>query len=219
MKKLVVGCGLLMLLVTVAGAVGLYYFVYRPAKALVSSVTQLGEVAELDRTIANTRAFAAPDDGVLTAAQVTGFVAIQESIKSRLGVRAAELEAKYKELGRGDSDTPRSLTDVVGAYRDVFGLIVEAKRAQVDALNAQRFSLDEYAWVKARVFEAAGVAVTGVDLRELAAKVQQGDLEALQQAETPDDTPGVGIPDANRTLVAPHTKALETWLPFAAFGL
>ena len=61
-----------------------------------------------------------------------------------------------------------ALTDVVGAYRDLFGVIAEAKHAQVDALNAQAFSLDEYAWVKSRFYEAAGVTVTGIDFREMA---------------------------------------------------
>jgi hypothetical protein len=176
-------------------------------------------------------------------------VAVQESLHAKMGARASELQAKYKAL---DSEKDVALTTVVGAYRDLFGIIGEAKRAQVDALNAQSFSLGEYSWVKARFYEAAGVAVTGIDFREMAGKVQSGDLDALQDmmknagaaatgavkaeppaadapagpAEAPanapkleTDTPGVGTPDANKTLVAPFKDKAATWMIYGAFGL
>ena len=44
MKKIVLGCGIVVLLLAIVGGAGMYYFVYRPAKAFVSSMAQLGEV-------------------------------------------------------------------------------------------------------------------------------------------------------------------------------
>ena len=223
MKKIAVGCGLALLILTVTGAAGLYYFVYRPAKSFVASMTQLSEVAELDAKIANTRTFDPPADGALNQAQVTRFVAVQESMHTRLGARAREFEAKYKAMS--EQEQPRSVSEVVNAYKDVFGLIAEAKRAQVDALNAQGFSLAEYAWVKTRFYEAGGVALSGVDFRELAGKLQNGNLDALQKMASgdadaaPGDAPGVGIPDVNRTLVAPSKDKMQAWFVYAAFGL
>ena len=109
------------------------------------------------------------------------------------------------------------------AYRDLFGIIAEAKRAQVDALNAQQFSVDEYGWVKHRFYEAAGVALTGVDFRELAEQMKDGNFGALQKKDDATamttDTPGIGIPDANRTLVAPYKEKLNAWMVYGAFGL
>lgn len=256
MKKLVIGCGLGLVLFTVAASAAFYYFVYRPAKTFVGSMAQMGEVAELDATVANTQAFAAPTDGALTPAQVTRFVAVQEALHARMGARAAALETKYKDIearrGQGDA----SLTEVAGAYKDIFGVIAEAKRAQVEALNAQRFSLEEYAWVKARFYEAAGVEMTGLDFRELAGALKEGNLDAVTEmaqkandaakaaagaatgtttapADTPasgpatteppatpiGDTPGVGIPDVNKTLVAPHKDAMKKWFVYGMFGL
>ncbi len=249
MKKLVIGCGLALLLVGIAGSVGFYYFVYKPARSFMASMSEIGELAELDAKVTNTQAFTAPADDTLTEAQVRRFVAVQESLHAKMGARASELQAKYKAL---DAEKDVALTTVVGAYRDLFGIIGEAKRTQVEALNAQSFSLDEYSWVKARFYEAAGVAVTGIDFREMAGKVQSGDLDALQEmmknagaaasgavkadppaagaptgpAETPaapptleTDTPGVGIPEVNKTLVAPFKEKAATWMVFGAFGL
>ncbi len=240
MKKIVLGCGLVVLLLAVAGAAGMYYFVYKPARTFVASMTQLGEVSELDAAVANTASFTPPADGTLNEAQVKRFATVQERIHQRLGARAAELQAKYKAMSDAGSES-RSLGELVGAYQDVFGFVAEAKRAQVEALNAQQFSLDEYGWVKTRVYEAAGVEMTGIDFREIADKVQGGDLGALQDMatrtasditgalesasteaadlSTPDDTPGTGIPAVNRTLVAPYKDAMKNWIVYGMFGL
>src|SRR5690606_36571843 len=110
-------------------------------------------------------------------------------------------------------------TEAVGAYQDLFGLIADARRAQVDALNAQRFSQDEYRWVRARIFEAAGLSVTGVDLSELVDKVKQGDFQLPSGEAVSLDRPDAGVPAGNKALVAPHVKSLEAWLPYAVFGL
>jgi hypothetical protein len=222
-KKIVLGCGLVMLVLAIAGGAAMYYFVYRPAKAFVTSMAQLGEVVDLDKQVTNRQAFTAPADGALSAAHVQRFVAVQETISTRLGARTSEFEAKYKALG--EREQPTSITEVVSAYKDLFGIIAEAKRAQVDGLNAQRFSIDEYTWVKHRFYEAGGVALTGIDFREIAGQLQEGKFDALKQvgksgeAPVTTDTPGVGIPDASRALVAPYKEKMQTWMLFGAFGL
>ncbi|BCS33024.1 hypothetical protein TBR22_A22490 [Luteitalea sp. TBR-22] len=252
MKKLVIGCGLGLILFTVAASAAFYYFVYRPAKSFVGSLAEIGEIAELDAKVTNTKAFSPPADDVLTEAQVRRFVSVQEALHARMGNRGTELQAKYKALDARSTDGV-ALTDVVGVYKDLFGTIGEAKRAQVEALNAQGFSVEEYTWVKSRFYEAAGVSVTGIDFREMANAVKDGDMNAVKEmatraneaakaaggaaarattpgsadagaaADTPaapiGDTPGVGIPDANKTLVAPYKDKVATWLIYGAFGL
>ncbi len=237
MKKIALGCGLVVVLLAIAGAVGGYYFVYKPARTFVASMSQLGEVADLDAQVANTAAFTAPPEGTLNEAQVTRYVAVQQEVHRRIGARAGELQAKYKAMGDAGAET-RNIGELVGAYRDLFGFIAEAKRAQVDALNAQQFSLAEYGWVKARFYEAAGVAMTGIDLRELAGQVQGGDIEALRDLASrtadaataaadaadnpparPADTVGTGVPEINKTLVAPYRESMKAWIVYGMFGL
>jgi hypothetical protein len=247
-KKLVIGCGLALVLLGIAASAGFYYFVYRPARTFVASMSQIGEVAELDAKVANTRPFTAPPDDTLTEAQVRRFVAVQEALHARMGTRATELQAKYKAIEQRKDTGGVALSEVVGAYRDLFGVIAEAKRAQVEGLNAQAFSLDEYGWVKSRFYEAAGVTATGIDFREMAGKVRSGDFKALQEMVTDagtavsgagqtagsttmddpapkaptrieTDAAGVGIPEANKTLVAPFKDKAATWMVYGAFGL
>lgn len=237
MKKLVIGCALVLVLVGIAGSVAFYYFVYKPARSFVASVSDLGQLAELDAKVTNTQAFAPPSADTLTEAQVRRFVAVQESLHARMGTRASELQAKYKAIEtRGTEGV--GMAEAVGAYRDLFGIIAEAKKAQVEALNTQGFSVDEYTWVKSRFYEAAGVTVTGIDFREMADKVKSGDLKALQDVVTDagaaatgraekgpasgrleTDTAGAGIPEANKALVAPYKDKAATWLIYGAFGL
>lgn len=235
MKKLAIGCGILAVLLVVGGGAAAYYLLYRPAQALISAGRDIGASLtafnDLDAKVANTASFAAPADGALTEAQVTRYAAAMDRLHATMGARMTELETKYKALQPREGESP-SFSTIAGAYRDFFGLIVDAKKAQVDALNSQNFSNEEYAWVRTRVFEAGGVQVTGLDFRELAEQAGNGNFDALtkmaQQAGTgssPDaqgpvgDTPGVGIPEINKTLVAPHKERLQTWFAYAAFGL
>jgi hypothetical protein len=88
-------------------------------------------------------------------------------------------------------------------------LIVDAKEAQVDALNANGFSLGEYAWVRGQVIRAAGFSAYQVDLAALAA---DGDDDLVRELEA-------DVPAANVALVAPYAEELEQFLPLAAFGL
>lgn len=221
MKKLIVGCGLGLLIMGIAAAAAGYYFVYRPARAFMTSVTELGEVADLDHALTNTSTFTAPATGTLAPTQVERFMAVQSAVQGRMGSRFSELKGKYDQLDSEIRTQERTIriTEAVGAYRDLFGLIADARRAQVDALNAQQFSSDEYAWVRRRVFEAAGLSVTGVDFSELVDKARHGDFELPSRQGPTLDTPERGVPAQNRALVAPHVAALKDWVPYAMFGL
>jgi hypothetical protein len=172
MKKWVIGCGLALLIVLVVGVGAGYWFVYRPAQAYLASFRQLGEIAELDKRVANKSTFTPPDNGELTKATVTRFVKVQEEIQSRLGGRAAELKAKYDQIEAAQKGDKRSASfgEVLGAMKDLAGIIVEGKRAQVEALNQSQFSLEEYQWVRQAVYAAAGVTLSEIDLRNIATR-------------------------------------------------
>jgi len=219
-KKFVMGCGCALVLVGIGLAIAGYYFVVRPAQTFMASMTELSAVADLDTALTNTAPYTPPTDGTLSAAQVQRFMAVQEAVKTRLGTRFSELQTKYEQLERerADGEATVQLNEAVGAYRDLFSLITAARQAQVDALNAQQFSAEEYRWVRARVFEAAGVEVTGVDLGELVENVQQGDF-TLPSEGARTETSTRAVPPGNKALVAPHLPAIKAWVPYAVFGL
>lgn len=215
MKKLAIGCLGVALLVLVVGGVLGYIFIWRPASVYMASFRQLGEIADIDKAVVNKSAFTPPPANELTPAMVTRFVGVQEQMEQTLGPRFAELKTKYDELDRlqkADHRDP-SFTEAMGALKDLVGVIVVAKRAQVDALNKATFSLEEYSWVRARVYNAAGIPLSEMDLTHIANAAQQGGQ--MQVRRTTDDQ----VPDRNKELVKPIVTKLQNWAPLAFFGL
>lgn len=225
MRKFVAGCLVgLVLLAVVLGAAA--YLLWRAAGPVVEQVTnvttgvrRLGDVSAIERGLTNTTSFEGPASGELTEAQVGRFVRVQTAVRARLGARAEAFATKYRELTRtlpdGSTSVP-SLPQLLGGLSDLSTLYLDAWRAQVEAMNAEGFSRDEFSWVRARVYQAAGLEVIRYDARDLERLIET--LVAGAQIEVPQ----VSLPDAparNKALVKPHAATISTWLSMAAFGL
>lgn len=224
MRKFVAGClfALVLLVGGVALVVYLAWDLVRPLVATVTGVTEgvrrLGEITDIDRQLTTTTPFAPPESGELTEAQVARFIRVQTAVRAALGTRAEAFADKYRELSRrpdGTSQVP-SLPDLVGGLGDLPDVYLEAWRAQVTAMNAERFSRDEFSWVRLRVYQAAGLDAVRYDARDL-----ERALEAVARGVRL-EAPEVSLPDVpagNRELVAPHRALLASWLSLAVFGL
>src|SRR5690606_38116896 len=108
-----------------------------------------------------------------------------------------------------------SVKEALSALRDLAGLVLEAKRFQVEALNQYNFSVEEYDWTRARVYEASGIPFDLTIQRAIrdAAAGKVPDFESHANSTSED------VPEKNRTLVAPHKKQLADAAPLAFFGL
>jgi hypothetical protein len=83
-------------------------------------------------------------------------------------------------------------------------------------MNTEDFSRDEFAWVRSRVYQAAGLDAVRYDARDL-----ERVIEAMTRGVKA-DAPAVTLPDAparNRALVQPHLDEMKAWLAMAVFGL
>ncbi len=212
MKKVVIGCLLVVVVLAVsAGIAG--YFIYNKAR---SYVQQFQAVATLDKEVANTAAFTPPANHELTEAMVTRFVAVQEGMHAKLGARIDELKAKQDEFQKRQETEHRqaSPSEAISTIAGMMGLIVEAKKAQVAALNQQKFSLDEYAWVRTQVYTAAGLDLAQLNLANLPEAVSQGGGATHPVAEAAGD-----VPPRNKELVAPYLPKLKEWAVLAFFGM
>jgi hypothetical protein len=218
MKKWLIGCGVTVLVVCIVGAVAAYVFVWRPLQGYAASFKQLGEITEIEKNVSNKAAFTAPEGNELTEEMVTRFVKVQENLQARLGSRAKELKAKYDAMDKGKSgDAKPSITEAMGALKDLAGLIVEGKKAQVDALNESKFSLAEYNWVRTQVYMAAGITYKELNLRQMVENAQAGG-----ESKDADVKPAAnedGVPEKNKELVKPYAEKLTEWAPFAFLGL
>jgi hypothetical protein len=201
--KLLGGCLLVAVLVLAVGGGAVYWIVLRPlwqgASALMDTAQQWQQVAQLEQQVRNRTPFNEPAEGRIDAAQVAAFVEVQQAMADRLGDRWQQLEAKYRELKADQQRDGREpgVQDMFVAYAELSGLIVEAKRAQVEALNDSGLSLDEYRWIRAQSFAALGLAA---------------------QDATPPAFAGTSL-QANAELLRPHRELLvktaaSAWLGF-----
>jgi hypothetical protein len=220
MKKLAIGCGVVLVCLLVVGAVA-SYFVYNKVKSAVADLSVLGEVPAIERGVRNTAAFTPPESGELTEAQVTRYLKVQQDVRTLLGSRLDEFKTNYAELSaRMDKDqgTVLDVPAVMGAYRDLAKTYVDAKKAHVEALNNAGFSLDEYRWVRQQAYAAAGMPVVDMDFAKVIEDATSGRQPAKPAPHLGGSVEPTG-PEVNKKLVAPHKKQLEDNAGLSFFGL
>lgn len=221
MKKLLVGCLVILVLGGIVAAVGAY-ILYRAASPLIEDARKyyegMSQLSDIERQIENTSAHTPPASGELTEDQVQRFVRVQQHMRQALGQRMAEIEEKYKHLkANSESNVPIAMTDLLSGLRDITNVYVDARRYQVEALNTERFSQDEYTWVRDRMFQAAGMEVTSrIDVEKLEEAIRRGTGIEDIRAER---LPRPDVPATNRALVKPYIDQMGDWLPFVFFGL
>jgi hypothetical protein len=219
MKKLAIGCGIVAVVLLIGAAVATY-FVVNKVRDTVAEFASLGEIPAIERRVTNQAAYTPPETGELTGAQVTRFVQVQQQVRSVLGARFDEFNTKYAALSERmnrDEGTPLDAPAVINAYRDLARTYVDAKKAQVDALNAAGFSLDEYRWVRGQAYAAIGMPVMDFDIAKVVENVKSGNTDDVHG--TIGGSIGPSGPESNKALVEPHKKALEDNAALTFFGL
>jgi hypothetical protein len=139
-------------------------------------------------------------------------------MRTSLGQRMTAIEEKYKHLkANSDSNVQVGISDLLSGLRDITNIYVDARRYQVEALNAERFSQEEYSWVRDRMFQAAGMEVSSrIDVEKLEEAVRRGTgIEDIRA----DRLPRPNVPARNRELVKPYLDRMDEWIPFVFFGL
>jgi hypothetical protein len=229
-KKVLAGC-LIVLVIAVIGFGVAGYYAFRWAQPMIQStgdyLDRARQMARLGDRVQNRAPYVPPASGELTASQVDRFVAVQTRVRDELGSRWAEIETKSAEIRdktsasadtlRRDRQEPLTFGEFASVLSDISNIYMEARRAQVDALNVQKFSDAEYAWVRNRVYEAAGMEVaSSIDMTKLEALARESAMKSnvrLPDIRRPD------IPPANIRLIKPHLDKLKAWIPLAALGL
>jgi len=207
MQKFLIGClGVFVVLLLLGGGAG-YWFIFRPAQGAIQNVQKLEQIETFNAQVSNERSFSAPADGVIAEEQLVRYIAVQDTMMTKLQSNIDRVNEKYKDF----EDEDFSLADIrklIGGYADIINLVLEAKQVQVTALNEQGFSLEEYAWVKREALRAAALPYTELDFSEFS-----GGREINLPALTDE------IPEANIKLLEPHKDNLEDILGLAFFGL
>lgn len=220
MKKFAIGCGIVVLLAAIAGAVGIFYFAHKVGST-VRQFTALGSIPEIERQVQDTHPYDPPATGEFTDAQLAKLLAVQASIKQQLGTRFQELDGKYRALSKSLEHRDANVTDapaLLSAYSDLAATYLDAKRWQVEALNAQHLSLAEYRWIRKQAYGAIGLPVMDFDLARIIEDVKAGRTSSLNEMQV-NMVVGPTGPDANQKLVQPQHKTLEDNVALAFLGL
>jgi hypothetical protein len=221
-QRLLAGCLVVFLLGVVAlGVAG--YLGYRAVRPIVddaaSYLDRARELAAMGARLENTSPFSPPASGELTEQQVLRLLSVHDRVRTLLGSRWAEFEAKAKALERRaeTEGRPATISEMANVLSEIGTMLVDGRRAHIEALNAEKFSAAEYSWVRLRVYEAAGLELArSIDWAALEATI----AESAEQVGV--EVPPVSLPEIparNRELVKPHIEHLKSWLPLAALGL
>ncbi len=200
MKKALGGCLIVALLLLVVGGGATWWFVLRPAwnagNQFLQAANQITELAKLDGQVRNRASFTAPADGRISDEALNRFLATQRAIKDQVGPKLATLEAKYDKIAddKKASGKDPGVTEMMQAYGDLFGLLHDAKKAQIDALNQQNLSLEEYRWIRTQAYVALA-------------------QEGLPASDEP------AAPASNAQRLAPHRELLKETAVMAWLGL
>ncbi len=213
MKKLAIGCGIVVLVCAVVTTVALYVVAYK-ARSYLRETGALSALETMGKGVNNTAPFTPPADGELTADMVRRFAAVEDALVKKLGPRMHELAAiEEKTMQQQHAERRKSTPseDFATITRDM-GFVLQAQGAWVDALNVQRFSMDEYQWIRGQVWAASGMNVVELVEKKQAAVAATGATKPIADAIGP-------VPPRNRQLVAPYQARLKDWAALAFFGL
>jgi hypothetical protein len=214
-KKLAIGCGTVVLLVAVCAGV-VFYIAARKAGTYLRESGVLASIETLGKGVNNTAPFAPPANGELTPDMVQRFVAVHDSIVAKLGGRFRELAAMQDDMLRRQAAEHRKSTarEDFKDVTDSMAFILQAQGAWVDGLNQQRFSMDEYGWVRGHVYAAAGLAVAELSNLNVQDMLKKGNVTTRPIAGSSDP-----VSQRNKEVVAPFIPKLKESAALAFFGL
>jgi hypothetical protein len=204
-------------------SVGVFYFyLLRPAQQVMGDLDQVAELQGMNDLVRNKSSFTPPPDGELTPTDLQRFARVQDAMAAGLEedelALLLERAARLKGLVlRGDEMETRApnMRQALLAFEGLGPVLTRAKEAQIQALNREGFSAEEYRWVRERVYAGLGFSRPNAYLEDVAARLQRGDKEP---AGEPPAEPAP-VPERNREVTAPYSSSADEWFPFLVFGL
>ncbi|WP_297860325.1 hypothetical protein [Meiothermus sp.] len=209
-RWLMMGCFGFLLFLGLAGWAA-YSFLIRPAQALVNNFQQ---IIALDSDVKRQTAYTPAANGLLSPDQVQRFLRVQRSVKQQLGERYQRVEARLNQLANQQvGQLTLDYRTALDLFREGGSLVLDAKGMQVQALNRQDFSLEEYAWVRSQVYAALGYGVPNLNPQEILRQIGARDFNPRVELARPE------APAANVRLVEPYRDELVSYYPLTWFGL
>ena len=218
-KKVVLGCLGAVVVVGVAGALLLFFFVIKPIAEISGDIEDVAMVPEMNADILNHDPFTPPEDGVLTGEQVESFVRVQTTMRNGSGAAYPELDARSEKVRRMFSEGEEDeigFREALATVRGLGEIMPSVKQVQVNALNREGLSLAEYRWIRECFYFALGQPNADVYIEDIAEEIlaKKGNLGGVRI----DSLPTRIVPEANVELTRAYRDSLDSWEPFLVFG-
>jgi hypothetical protein len=220
-SRLWVGCAIAAVMACVALGVLMYFGVYRPARSVMGDLDQASRLRAMNEGVMNHEPFVKPLNGELTADQLARFARVQSGIHAGLGTDYPLLEERAARLrgltatGPGEMKPARlGVRDAILTFRGLGPVMQRAKEIQVNALNVERFSVEEYRWVREHFYRSLGFSRTGAYFEDFAAQVKAG-----KGMNIPSEEGLPPEPEHNKELTIAYSDSVRAWFPLLVFGL
>ncbi|WP_376692916.1 hypothetical protein [Wenzhouxiangella sp. EGI_FJ10409] len=205
MKKFLVGCLVVVVVLVGAGGTAGYFFFIKPAWEFAGGVQEfVQEYAELNEQVERQGDFSAPAEGGMTSEQFQRFLVAQRDMRQGMEGELEALKERFESMQREIDDEQRdaNIGELFSAYQGLGDLLIKAKRVQVEALNRYNFSLQEYLYVRNQSYRALGQEVAVASFGDQASQVRSSD-----------------VPEEVVEMVSPHREELMEGYAFAWFGI
>lgn len=222
MKKILGGC-LIVVVIAIVGFTVATFWAYRAVRPMIDNagnyVEKAREVAKVGEEIKIKTPYEPPANGELTLQQLERFLAVESRIRTELNSQWDQVEKQSAAIKAKAESNSRdwSVSEFTSVFSNIANVYLAGRKAQVLAINIQRFSEGEYEWVRRRVYEAAGVQLAGnFDLSKIEDLARDNAGKSgvnLPQMDLPK------VPEKNVALVQPHVGKIKEWIPMAILGL
>lgn len=202
MKKVLIGCGVVLLVLALVAGWAFWQFVWKPGSQLmgeglkavtetVQSVKGLGEtqarLAELEQGIRNQGDYTPPADGRIDPDQLARWLTVEITAREAIAADLKRLEDEASgqvtapaDTAAGKAERTRIALATLGQLGEV---AIRGKEAQVVALNAAEMSLAEYRWVRDTGLAALVAGGVSVGLDQLGQSAQRAEQARQALAE------------------------------------
>lgn len=149
LAKIAIGCGALVLIILIAGAV-LFMYVQRVIERESGGEQAHREATETFERLQAEHPFTAPPDDLLSAGQIETFFAVTDEVWSEAGVWADEVN---RALDTAAGDGGGTLSALIAAFR-AMPKLMRMRLLLAESLDRHRMSSQEYAWIGGTLLEA-----------------------------------------------------------------
>jgi hypothetical protein len=202
MKKFLIGCGVIVLVLAILAGWAFWQFVWKPGSAVMGeglkSVTEtvkgvrgVGEtmtrLREIEQGIRNQSEYAPPADGRIDPDQLARWLTVENVAREAIAADLKRLEEEARAqvtAPEGSAEAKAQQTRVALAALGRLGEVaIRGKQAQVAALNAAEMSLAEYRWVRDTGIAALIAGGVSVGLDQLGQSAEQAEQARRALAE------------------------------------